>query len=237
MRKLFRVVRILPPRARNALANTWVRLFGLESVFTRIYKSHVWKGQSVSGPGSDPAATARLQEVLPIWFADLGIRNLLDAPCGDFAWMQNVAPALERYIGADIVKPLVEANRREFGQGNVSFIHADIVSDALPKTDAVLCRDCLPHLSFDHIRAALRNFQRSGATWVLTTTYPGVGPNEAISSGRWRPLDLAEPPFNFPSPPKIIYETPDALHAQGDASAETLRLKALAAWRLQELDV
>ena len=64
-----------------------------------------------------------------------------------------------------------------------SFIRADLTRDELPSADAILCRDLLPHLSFAEIFTALRNFKRSGATYLLTTTFTGPRANRESSGG------------------------------------------------------
>ena len=85
--------------------------------------------------------------------------------------------------------------------GTLTFLNVDVTSDDLPEADVVLCRDCLVHLSSTDIFAALRNFRRSGSTYLLTTTYPGLlSHNRNIVTGMWRPVDLQLPPFGFPAP-------------------------------------
>ena len=50
------------------------------------------------------------------------------------------------------------------GRGAAEFrpqlLLADITRDPLPRADAILCRDCLVHLSFANIAAAVDQFQR-----------------------------------------------------------------------------
>ena len=69
------------------------------------------------------------------------------------------------YIGADIVEALPRENEKRFGgpQSNRRFVHLDLTRDPLPRADAVLCRDCLVHLSFEHIFRAIDNIRGSGA--------------------------------------------------------------------------
>jgi hypothetical protein len=136
----------------------------------------------------------------------LEVRALLDAPCGDFNWAAPVAAAVESYVGVDVVPELIAANIQSAGT-QPRFLCADLTRDRLPPADLILCRDCLVHFSFADIRAALRNFRRSGATWLLTTTF--IDPNrrnEDIGSGGWRALNLELPPFRFPPPSALIDE-------------------------------
>ena len=64
----------------------------------------------------------------------------------------------------------------------------------------ILCRDCLVHLPFRHVRRAVRNFKRSGARWLLTTTFCNRQTNDDAAPGAWRPLNLCRDPFRFPEP-------------------------------------
>ncbi len=141
-------------------------------VFTKIHETRSWRGASVSGTGSDPDATAPVLAALPELFASLGVRTLLDAPCGDGAWMAEL----------DVPARALHRHRRGAGRGGEAaaahggpgreYLVADLIRDPLPKADLVLCRDCLVHLPFAEGIEALANLRRSGATWLLATTFP-----------------------------------------------------------------
>ncbi|HBT22693.1 MAG TPA: hypothetical protein DEA68_08655, partial [Verrucomicrobiales bacterium] len=62
------------------------------------------------------------------------------------------------------------------------------------------------HLSFADARAALSNIARSGAGWLLATSFPSVIRNDDIVTGQWRPINLTLPPFNLPEPEQVIAE-------------------------------
>ncbi|MDH3745899.1 MAG: hypothetical protein OES47_12435, partial [Acidobacteriota bacterium] len=129
-------------------------------VFTKIYKDSLWgeEEESRSGPGSTIVATQALRETLPGALEKLGVNSLLDAPCGDFHWMQHVDLTVEEYVGGDIVVPLVEQLQQRFAAANRRFIALDVTEDPLPQVDAWLCRDCMIHLPNKMIRAVLANF-------------------------------------------------------------------------------
>jgi hypothetical protein len=70
-----------------------------------------------------------------------------------------------------------------------------------------MCRDLLGHLTFDQAKKAIRNFKRSGTTYLLTTTFTDRETNlDLKGDGFWRPLNLERPPMSFPKPVKIINE-------------------------------
>jgi hypothetical protein len=201
----------------------------LEGIFSEIHAGNLWgERESVSGPGSSLEETAAVRRELPGLLARLGVRTLLDAPCGDCHWILATPLDLDLYTGADIVPDLVARNAAELAGPGREFRRLDITRDPLPRTDAILCRDCLIHFSYRFIQRALDNFRRSGARYLLTTTYSGLPRNHDILSGQWRPLDLELPPFSLPRPLHRIVEKE---YVEGD-----LRLRrSLGVWNLEEL--
>jgi hypothetical protein len=172
-----------------------------QDVFQRIYAGNLWgDAESLSGGGSGTSATDAIRRELPHLFERWGIRSLLDAPCGDFHWMQHVVGALDRYVGVDIVPDLIAHNSSLYGTGTVSFKCADIAADRLPTADAVLCRDCFIHLPTRLIRRALANFHASGIRYLLLTNDRDVDSYHDIPVGSFRRVNFMRPPFSFPEP-------------------------------------
>jgi methyltransferase family protein len=198
-------------------------------VFTHIYKTNHWKSEeSHSGPGSTRAATRVLRALLPGIIDALGIRTYLDAGCGDFNWMKEVDLGVDFYVGADIVDELIENNNLRYGTDNRCFLSLDITSDYLPHVDAIMCRDCLAHLSFADINRALRNFKRSGITYLIVSNYPYTVTNTDIRTGDFRVLNLQAAPFNFPQPLMVFQEL------SAEYSMKKAR-KQLSVWRLEDI--
>lgn len=188
----------------------------IEDRFTKIYELNYWdNAESRSGSGSTLQYTENLRRHLPHIFAQFGIRSILDAPCGDFNWMRHVLAAHPLpYTGVDIVGPLIEANSREFGTEQLRFAQLDITRETLPTADLMVCRDCLFHLSFDEVRAVVRNFLDSNIPYLLTTTHINNGHfgNFDIPTGDYRLIDLFAAPFNFP--PDVLYRIADWQHPE-----------------------
>ena len=209
--------RVLRPRAH------------MESTFAPFYSENRWgDDESVSGPGSSLTRTAKLRRELPDLLQDIGARTLLDAPCGDFNWMKDTRLGVEQYIGVDIIPDLITRNQELYGNDETQFLLLDLTRDRLPRADVILCRDCLIHFSYRHIAAAIKNFKRSGSTYLLTNTYPAWSKNENIRTGDFRPLNLTLPPLNFPSPLKQIQEKLPEEEAQFFG-------KILGLWKLSDL--
>ena len=200
--------------------------------FQRIFEENTWgNSESVSGEGSNLARTAVVRAKLPGLLARHGVRSILDAPCGDFFWMKEVELGQVEYIGVDIVPAIITRDVEQYAGAGRRFLLCDLVEDALPPADLILCRDCLVHLPYDEIRRTIGNFRRSGATWLLTTTFTGPRENHDIVLGDWRALNLERAPFNFPQPADVINEESDEVDEELGAFPD----KSLGLWRLADL--
>lgn len=169
-------------------------------VFEHIYRESRWESiESKSGPGSELRYTVRIRTGLEQLIRQLGIRSLLDVPCGDLNWIQHLLPRIDHYVGGDIVPEIIDAGRAKFaGTPKVEIRRLNIVSDKLPPADLLLCRDCLVHLPTASVRSALANIRRSAVRYVALTHFPEISPNADIGAGGWRPLNLEEAPFLLP---------------------------------------
>jgi hypothetical protein len=202
----------------------------LPARFERILQTNLWgAATSASGLGSETAATEAVREALPGLLQRLGARSLLDAPCGDAGWILDCVRDLD-YTGIDIVPSLIGVNslRAKHGEVTHRFLVADITRDALPRSDLILCRDCLVHLSFDNIHRAIARFRESGSRWLLTTTFPEWEVNTDCEDGDWRALNMERAPFGWPAPAELINERCD----EGDGG---WRDKSLGLWPIAEL--
>jgi hypothetical protein len=142
--------------------------------------------------------------------------------------MRHVQLNGTEYVGGDVVPDLVARNRELYGGPRRRFLTLDLTADDLPHADVILCRDCLPHLSFADALTVLANLRRSNAQYLLTTTYTERQENYDCPTGCWRPLNLQLSPFNLPPPLKLINEG----CTEGDG---VLADKSLGLWRLADL--
>jgi SAM-dependent methyltransferase len=198
--------------------------------FRHIHRTNLWGAAgSVSGLGSQDDATAGLRQQLPRLLRRLGATSLLDAPCGDGGWIAALDIGLS-YTGVDIVPELIDDLSRRVEQAGLtrSYLLADITRDPLPRADTILCRDCLVHLSFANIAAAIANFRRSDSEWLLTTTFPELKANIDCEDGDWRALNFELTPFNWGPPAELLVEG----CTEGDGGWAD---KSLAAWQIATL--
>jgi len=172
-----------------------------------------------SGPGSSLKSTEELRKALPLIFNKLGVKTFVDAPCGDWLWMQAVNLTGVQYFGGDITNVTVNKNRGCFGGAeNVHFNWFDITCMIPPPVDLILVRDVLFHLPEPLVMEALANINESGARFLATTTFSdgengkwrfnmayqdtlGERKNQGLDSHiGFQKLNLYTSPFNFPAP-------------------------------------
>lgn len=215
-------------RLYGLLMRLYSSLHSRRNVFERIHKKNAWESEeSASGLASELHHTEALRKQLPDLLKQLGVRTLLDAPCGDFNWMRETELNLDHYWGVDIVDTLIDQNRRYYGNENRTFLLLDLVTAELPTVDLILCRDCLVHLSLRDGQRALNNFRRTGSRFLLATTFPNTTKNRDIVTGGWRPLNLALQPFSLGEPRKLVDENCQLLNGR-------YADKSLGLWNLNE---
>lgn len=197
-----------------------------EDIFTEIYEENGWLSpESSSGRGSTLAVTAALRAELPRLIDRLGIRSLIDAPCGDFNWMQHTELGIDNYIGADIVPELIDKLNSRYSHGTRIFMRLDLTRDALPSADALFCRDLFLHLSYADIERVKRNFLSSDCKYLITSTYPEVEVHVDVLTGEVRPVNLQRAPFNWPEPIELIVD-----------DADEHMTRRMGVWRRDQLD-
>jgi len=194
------------------------RIFNSKSAkerFELIYKSNFWSSkESISGIGSEQKNTINIKKGIIDIINHYEIKSILDAPCGDFNWIQDVLNEDLEYIGGDIVKNLINKNSKQYKKRNINFIELDITSDSLPNTDLMICRDCLIHLSYKKIKLFFQNFKKSNIKFLLLTSYNLKDSqkkiiNSDIPDGEFREVDMSQPPFILPTPIKKVLDKDD----------------------------
>lgn len=202
-----------------------------EEVFTDIYAKNRWGGAPGtfnSGNGSHdvdvvlPYVTAIKSEL-----ESIGAKSMtaVDLGCGDYSVGRRLSPLCGRYIGVDIVKPLVTLNESRFGNEHISFVHANMVEDALPKGKVCFVRQVLQHLSNAQIAAVLPKLDQF--SWCfITEHHPSPGKlrdfnvdkphGDSIRIRRGSGVFLDHSPFNIPqSRLRLILEVPGVLSLDG----------------------
>lgn len=205
----------------------------LKEKFSEVYEKNIFGGRiSRSGEGSDLVQTEVIRRELPKIVKELSIRIFLDAPCGDWYWMKDTNLGVEQYIGVDIVETMIEKHKVSYAGSARIFQCLNLAMDPLPKADLIFSRDCLVHLTFEDAIKIIANFKKSGAKYLLTTTFVDRTENNDLlgKDGFWRPLNMRLAPFHFPEPMLTVNEecTEEAAHYKD---------KCLCLWLLSDIKV
>jgi hypothetical protein len=213
-----------------------------EEVFTDIYSNNRWGGRSgtfCSGDGSrEMAIVSPYVKTITAELDRMGAASMtvIDLGCGDYSVGRQLSPVCGRYIGVDIVKPLIAYNQTAFGSRTVSFQHSNIIQDTLPDGDICFVRQVLQHLSNDQIAAVVPKLDQF--RWCFITEHhpsPGKlqGPNgdkphgDGIRITHGSGVFLDEPPFNIPAARyRLLLEVP-AIVPIGGADAGVIRTYVL----------
>ncbi len=182
-----------------------------KKVFTSIYKSNHWaqsdnlKGEivSVSGPGSNvnQEGFINLKNNFNKILNEFDIKSILDMPCGDFLWLNEVIKDKNiDYLGIDIVDELIDENKTKYMKKNINFECEDIV-DFFPNKqfDLIIIRDLFIHLKNSDIKKIINNLNKIDFKY-LAINNSTVDKNIDINIGKHRKVNLLIEPFNLKKP-------------------------------------
>lgn len=172
------------------------------AAFDSIYTNNFWgSGESRSGVGSEIKATECYRSGLAALIQKHHFTSLFDAPCGDLRWMPELLKQTAlHYEGGDISPSLITTLQSQ--HPDLTLHVFDITRDTFPSADLWHCRDCLFHLPFADIHAALQNFARSNIPYALLTTHRAQlhHCNLDLDGIGFRLLDLERAPVSLPKP-------------------------------------
>lgn len=170
----------------------------LARTFNRIYAEGAWgkdvSGKGTSGTGSTLAITREYRAYVEDFVRKHNVRSVVDAGCGDWSFSSAIDWGNASYLGVDIASDVIAAVRRRHETDKIKFQVGNI-SDELPAADLLISKDVLQHLSNALVHEFIRNNLRPGKyKWAILTNDRGSD-NRDITSGGYRSIDLAAPPF------------------------------------------
>ena len=173
----------------------------------RYYYTRPLTRLSGSGHGSDLGnATSTSLRFLVDVIRELRIETLIDAPCGDVNWQFGAweVDSLRAYVGLDIVHRLVGLNQQRYAfHSNKVFQWWDVSRCPLPQIQwlsvaggageagwearhesptLVHMRDMLQHLRISSGVRALQHVMRSGAEYLISTTFPAASADDVAAA-------------------------------------------------------
>ncbi len=182
----------------------------LQQIFEDIYANKKWGGTEDAGPfnsgsGSDLAPTKPYIDTIRKYIRENGVGTVVDLGCGDFRVGSRIVDGLGiRYIGVDIVRPLIAHLNATAAGPMIEFYCLNIVDDPLPQGEIYLIRQVFQHLSNQQINTVLRKLKN--ATMIVTEHIPtgrrvkvnldkAAGPD--IRLYRHSGVFLEHPPFSL----------------------------------------
>ncbi len=192
----------------------------LVNAFRAIYRSRDWKGQSSSGPGSDPVRTEAFRRFLGAFIRTHSVSSVVDIGCGDWASMRLVDWSSIDYLGRDVVPEVIAMNQEKYQRDSIRFEVLDATRAPLPTADLAIIKEVMQHLPLQEvffILDKLRTFRwailvndiahsQAGRWTRLWKRHNFLPTNCDISVGGYRLLSLRDPPFNLPAVRLLKYE-------------------------------
>ncbi len=186
--------------------------------FDRIYRYNFWGGKSSrSGTGSEGEFARQKIAILDEIIKEHQVSSILDLGCGDFFWMQEIAGAVDRYHGVDIVESVIEANKRQFENEQVSFSCLDLSDPEQQKmlpvreVDLVTCLDVFGHMLNQEVDSLL-NFVLNDldARLLLVTNRRDESSTDYLQREKTRHqgIDIEQHPLFLERQPKRVKQVP-----------------------------
>lgn len=187
------------------ISKNFIRKF----TFFLIYKSNHWNKHKkiseynflVSGPGSIPGnnQTNNVVNNLDVFIKKNNIKTILDMPCGDFSWMQNLVKKNIHiyYTGYDIVKDIIARNNKKYSSSRIKFFYRDIVNEkTFDNFDLIFIRDFFIHIDNESINKVLMNIKNSKVKFLACSNNDSISfNNDIMAIGAHRKINLKIKPF------------------------------------------
>ena len=181
-------------------------------VFTSIFKSKHWVQKdenlakediSISGLGSN-INTKQFNNLclgLVNFLDKYSVNSILDMPCGDFLWMNQILKDKKlKYLGIDIVEDLIKKNKINYLNNNINFLTSDIANYTTDENfDLVFMRDFFIHISNEDIFKILNNISKMNIKYFASENYE-IKKNLNTEIGKHRKINLQIEPFNLEMP-------------------------------------
>lgn len=188
-----------------------------KDAMTQIYDLSLWGGNGLdyySGEGShNPQITEPYLNAVISFLnttstsISTGLAEKItvcDLGCGDFNIGKHLVKHSKKYIAIDIVENLINRNKKFYKADNLEFYCLDIATDELPKSDCIILRQVLQHLSNSEIQSIINKL--ANYKYIILTEHIPKGnftSNKDIISGQGIRLkqnsgvNILEAPFNL----------------------------------------
>lgn len=103
------------------------------------------------------------------------------------------------YIGYDIVGSVIEKNKEKYANEKIHFMHSNFLKIDLPKSDLLICKDVLQHLSNKDILQFIPQLKKYKYCLITNEVDADTltSDNLDILPGDTHKIDLSKMPFNI----------------------------------------
>lgn len=145
--------------------------------FNKVYERLCWTQYgNGSGIGSTLDETENIRSMISQFIVDNNVKVIVDTSVGGMAWWPFVLENHPKvtFYGYDISSVKIEENKKNFShKKNWQFFTSDLVECiSYPKSDLIICRHTLNHLTIDDIKSSLDNLINSNTRFIGLTTHP-----------------------------------------------------------------
>jgi len=184
-----------------------IKKYEENAIFKGAHKTE--RNMTPCGGGSSEKSTRHIIKFISDMIAKYDLKSISDVGCGDFSWFNRVELGGVEYTGYDINEIMLKQVRKNYPA--FSFLKCDASDYEFPKTDLIICRDCLFHLHIDIANRALSNFIASGSLYLMAPTFTWTNSNsiaESDTKGGYsaRRYNMGIGPFNLGNPIEFIEE-------------------------------
>lgn len=184
-----------------------------EQAFTNIYDNHIWgkneEGRGHSGGGSTVSNTVIYRAFLQKFLKENNITSVVDIGCGDWEFSKTINWDNVTYTGYDVVRSVIERNKKVYQKPNIVFIHGDVTELDLPEADLMVTKDVLQHLPNEYIKKILKKTKQFKYCLITndldSASYSSD--NHDTKVGGYRPLDLTKSPFFVNAQKVLTFQT------------------------------
>jgi len=176
----------------------------MEKAFTEIYKKNKWGNGSGSGSNMT-IDNQKYIELLESILNEYNIQTICDIGCGDWQFSQFINWGNREYTGIDCVKSVIDANKKQFDDNNIKFIHKSLDSNYTPKGfDLIILKDVIQHWEDKDILSFLQPIIDNNKYVFLTNGYKFMrDPSKnnltkrcIKNQYRYHPVDIDKYPLN-----------------------------------------
>jgi hypothetical protein len=138
------------------------------TIFEIIYEINAWggkKGEFYSGTGSHNPEILGYAKIVANFIEHYNINQIVEIGCGDFNVTNTILDLVDQknkdytYIGYDVVKPLIERNKKMYESPKIKFKCKDSCTGIIKGGDLLIIRQVMQHLNNKSIMQIVEKFK------------------------------------------------------------------------------